>query len=206
MTHNLDSLRILPGFVLVIALQLLTSVSVGCVRASKIFLDSENHSASLLTTDFLGTNILPILLQGLLSLLLNWITYAALLLLIARFFSQKRTPLNPSLIVVGYTFSVLVVSGAATALLVSLLPEIHFDAAVWSSGPAEDIAKVYDAVWGPTLVLQVLNYLGVVFVFWLVMLGAIIVNIANEIKLTTAIMVSFTAYFLSALITAFLSV
>jgi len=204
-TQNLDSLKILPGFVLVIALQLLTSLSIVYVRASRIFLDSETHSASLLTTDFLGTNILPILLQGLLSLLLNWITYAVLLLLIARVFSQKRTPLNPSLLVVGYTFSVLVVSGVATTLLVSLLPEIHFDAPLWFSGAPEDIAKVYEAVWGPTLVLQVLNYLGLVFMFWLVMLGAIVVKIANEIRFTTAIMISFVAYFLSALITAFLS-
>jgi len=206
LTRDLDSLKILPGFVLVISLQLLTSLSIVYVRASRIFLDSDTHSAGPLTTDFLGANLPPILLRGLLSLLLNWITYAVLLLLIVRVFSQKRTPLNPSLLVVGYTFSVLVVSGLVTTLLVSLLPEIHFDATVWSSGPPEEIAKVYAAVWGTTLVLPALNYLGLIFMFWLVMLGAIVVNIANEIKLTTAIMVSFTAYFSSALITAFLTV
>ena len=202
---NLNSLKILPGFLLVIVLQLMTSLSIAYVRASKIFLDSETNSVSLLTTDFLGTNIPPILLQGLLTLLLNWLTYGVLLLLIVRVFSQKRLPANPSLIAIGYVFSVLVVSGVATTLLISLLPEIHFDAAVWSSGPAEDIAKVYEAVWGPTLILQVLNYFGLAFIFWLVILGAIVVNIAHEIKLTTAIMISFVAYFSSALITAFLS-
>lgn len=206
MTSSPSLSNVLPGFLLVVALQLLTLAGTLCVRASRIFLDSEAQSTSLLASDLFGINLLFSLLRSSSSLLLSWITYAALLLLIARVFSQKRTPWNPFLIIVGYTFSVLVVSGVITTLLVSLLPEIHFDAAVWSSGTSEDIAKVYDAVWGPTLVLQVLNYLGLVFMFWLVMLGAIVVNIANEIKLTTAIMVSFTAYFLSALITAFLSV
>jgi len=206
MTSSPSLSNVLPGFLLVVALQLLTLAATLCVRASRIFLDSEAQSTSLLASDLFRINLLSGLLRSSSSLLLSWVTYAALLLLIARVFSQKRTPWNPFLIIVGYTFSVLVVSGVITTLLVSLLPEVHFDAAVWSSGTSEEIAKVYDAAWGSTLVLHALNYLGLVFMFWLVMLGAIVVSVANEIKLLTAIMVSFTAYFLSALITAFLSV
>jgi len=208
-THSQGPLSVLPGFLLVIALQIATQASILWLRASKIFLDSGVESVSLLGSDLFGTSLLSSLLQNSLGFILSWITYAAILFLIARFFSQKKDfPMNSFLVIFGYVFSVLVIYGVITALLVSFLPEIHFEASVWYSGAPEDLViinDVYNAVWGSSLVFRAMDYLGLVFMFWLVGLGAMLVNVSHEIKLVTAIVLSFTAYFASMLMTAFLS-
>lgn len=208
-THSKSPLSVLPGFLLVIALQTATQASIIWLRASKIFLDSGAESVSLLGSDLFGTSLLASLLQNSLGFILSWITYAIIMFLIARFFSQKKDfPMNSFLVIFGYVFSVLVIYGVITALLVSFLPEIHFEASVWYSGTPEDLViinDVYNAVWGSLLVFRAMDYLGLVFMFWVVGLGALLVNVSHEIKLMTAIVLSFTAYFASILMTAFLS-
>ncbi len=207
MIHNPSTAGLLPGLLLVIALYVVTQVGILCVRASKIFLDSGTESTSLLGADLFET--LASLLPSSLSFILSWVTYAAIVFLVARFFSQKKNfPLNSFLVIFGYIFSVLVISNVITAVLASFLPEIHFDSSLWYSRTPEDLVKIYDgfnAAWGPSWVIQAANYLGLGFMFWMVGLSAILVNVSHKIRLMAAIVLSFTAYFASMLITAFLS-
>lgn len=209
MIHNPSPAGLLPGFLLVIALNIATRVSTLYVNASKIFLDSGIQSISLLGSDLFGASLLSSLLQSPLWFILTWVTYAVILFLLARFFSQKKSfRLNSFLVISGYAFVVLAISNVIQAVLFSFLPEIHFDSDLWYSGTPEDAVKISDrfnAVWGPSFVFRAADYLGLGFMFWLVGMGAMLVNVSHEIKLLTAIVLSFTAYFASSLITAFLS-
>lgn len=205
MVKNQSLVSVLWGFLLVIVLNVVVFASTAYMRASKIFLDSETQSASLLGADFIGATLLPTLLQNLLGLILSWVAYSGVLFLLARFFGKKSISFNIFLTVVGYTFSVLVIYGAMAALLTSFLPEIHFEASVWQSGTSEEINNTYYAVWGTTLAYRLVDYLGLVFMFWLVFLGAIVVRVSNEISLIMATVLSFAAYFASNMLTALVS-
>ena len=209
MTRSPSPAGLLPGFLLVIALNVATQVSILCVNASKIFLHSGAQSISLLGSDLFGGSLLSSLLQSPIGFILTWVTYAAILFLLARFFSQKKSfPLNSFLVISGYIFVVLAISNVIQVVLFSFLPEIHFDSSLWYSGTPEDAVRISDsfnAVWGPSLAFRVADYLGLGFMFWLVGMGAMLVNVSHEIKLVTAIVLSFTAFFASCLVTAFLS-
>lgn len=205
MANNQSLRNMLPGLVLVIVLDVVVSASTAYTRASKIFLDSETQSTSLLGADFIGATLLPTLLQNLLGLIISWVAYSGILFLLAKFFGKKSISFNIFLTIVGYTFSVLVIYGAVAGLLASFLPEIHFEASVWQSGTPEEIGNIYYAVWGTTLAYKLADYLGLVFMFWIVFLGALVVRVFNETSLIMAIALSFAAYFAGNMLTAFVS-
>jgi len=198
----------LIGLLLIGGLFLLAAATAEYGRASKIFLDTETQPVSLLNSDFFGRNLVSVLFQSAFSFLLNWIMYAGVLLLMIRVFREKGGPWRPFFIAVGYAFFILVIYVAINALLVLTLPEIHFQMSIWSSETPEDIAMInqtFNDVWGPTLAAQAVNYLSLVFQFWLVALGAIAVHASSEIKWEKAIVISVVAYFASVFLTAFLT-
>jgi len=165
--------------------------------------------SNVLTTNFFSMIVLSAIIQtAFFTFLLNWVIYAGVLILMTRFVGEKRGPWRPLFIAVGYAFSVLIVYIAVEAMLFSTLPEIHFEMSTWSSRTREDVATVnnlYSEVWGPTFPFQVERYLGIVFPFWLVMLGAIATHASRETKWGKALMISLVAYFTSVLLTGLLT-
>ena len=193
------------GLLLIVGLFLVAAAGSEYIRASKIILDAQTQSTSLLNSSFFGSSLLIVLVQSFFSFLLIWITYAGVLFFVSRFFGDKSGSLRPFLVIVGHVFSALVVYYAITAVLIATLPEIHFEMSIWTSGKSEDINKVFNEMWGSTFASQASSYLGIAYQFWLVVLGSIVVHTSREVKWGSALMISVAAYFASVLITTFLS-
>lgn len=195
------------GLLLVGALILLSAATAEYSRAAKIILHNGTLDTSLLNSDFFGTRLIVVLARNSYYFLLNWIFYAGILLLMARFFGVRGGPWRQFFVVVGYVFFVWAVYFAINALLFPTLPEIHFEMSAWSSQTPEDMQNVaihFQEVWGPTFVFQIQSFLAAAFWFWLVLLGAIALHSSREIPWGKAIMTALVAYFLSVLITTFL--
>jgi hypothetical protein len=192
------------GLLLVIGLFMLVVGSEEYIRSSKIILDSSTQSMSLPYYDFFASRFVAVLIRSFYGFFLNWITYAGLLFLLVRVFHEKPFPLRPFLIVVGYTFSILILYVAISSVLISTLPQVHFELNFWTSGAPKDIQTVIDQAWGLTAASSLLNVLSFAFQFWLMLLGAVALHASTETKWGKAILISMVAYFASIILTALL--
>lgn len=194
------------GVFFIIVLYILAAIGTECFRTSKIFLDSENGSISLLNSNLVAGNLVSFLLQSTSSFILNWIIFAGILFLLARLTGEVSSSWRSFIIVAGYAFMVIVIYYAVNALLISTLPEIHFQRSMWTSPESIDaIQTIFDEKWGSTFAAQALNYVSFAFQLWLVLLGSAAAHFSLGIKWVRAIMISFIAYFASALLTSILT-
>ena len=114
------------GLLLIIGLFMLVAGSEEYIRSSKIILDSSStQSVSLLYSSFFASRFAAVLTRSFYGFFLNWITYAGILFMLVRVFHEKPFPLRPFLIVVGYTFSILILYVAISSVLTSTLPQVH---------------------------------------------------------------------------------
>jgi hypothetical protein len=160
----------------------------------------------LLNTYFFGDYLLFSVMPVVLTFFLGWLIYAGALFLIAKVFgeerkeeksekeskevseeinkevSKERSSWRPFFILVGYVFSVNVVSAAVNAVLILTLPVT--------------LADMMNATWGPLLVNQVGAYFNLLVQIWFTMLGAIAVHASRKIPWAKATMFAVIAYFI----------
>jgi len=195
------------GLLLIIGIFMLLSGSQEYVRASKIILDSGAQSVSLLYYDSFVSRFAVVLTRSFYGFFLNWITYAGILFLLLRVLN-KSVALRPFLVIVGYTFSILILYVAISSALISTFPQVHLELSDWISSDPEVMQKVANAVngaWGSTLASSVINALSLVFQFWLMVLGAVALHVSTETKWAKALVISMVAYFTSVILTFLLS-
>jgi hypothetical protein len=196
------------GLILIFSLFMLLSGGQEYVRASKIMLDSGAQSVSLLYYNSFASRFGVVLVRSFYGLFLNWITYAGILFLLLRVFNEKLVPLRPFLIVVGYTFSILILYVAVSSVLVSTLPQVAIPLDKWISQTPEDVqlvAKIVNDTWGPTIASSLINVLSLAFNFWLMLLGAVALHLSVETKWAKALLLSIVAYLASIILTGLLS-
>jgi len=161
----------------------------------------------------LFAGILPqALIQTILAFVLNWVIYAAVLLLVMRLFGEKAGSWRSFFVVVGYAFSIMIIQSAVSALLVATFPEIRLQAASWppTGQDAVAVAHNFSETWGPTLAYRAFVYLNSplinFFDIWLVGLGVVIVHAFSETVWRKATTISTTAFILRLFLRLFLGV
>jgi hypothetical protein len=194
------------GVFLVIVLDVLAAIGTSYFQASKIFLNSQTGSVSLLNSNLFPAHLASFVLQTTSSFVLNWILFSLLLLLLIKFTGGSQGGSWRSfIIIVGYAFIVVVIYIAVNAALISTLPNIPFDLSTWTGGNATLINDQFNAVWGRTVTYEALTYVSYAFQIWLVALGALAAYTAQEIKALRALLVSIIAYFASAVLVTLLT-
>ena len=196
------------GLLLIFSVFMLLSGGQEYVRASKIILDSGAQSVSLLYYDSFVSRFAVVLIRSFYGLFLNWVTYAGILFLLLRVFNEKSVPLRPFLIVVGYTFSILILYVAISSVLISTFPQVHLELSLWTSSVPDDMRTVIDLVnqaWGPTVASSLITILSYAFQFWLMLLGAVALHVSTETKWAKAALISIVAYLASIILTGLLS-
>lgn len=196
------------GLILIIGLFMLLSGSQEYVRASKIVLDSGTQSVSLLYYDSFVSRFAVVLTRSFYGFFLNWITYAGILFLLLRVLNEKSVALRPFLVIVGYTFSILILYVAISSALISTFPQVHLELSKWISSDPEamqEVAYAVNGTWGSTLASSLINAISLVFQFWLMLLGAVALHVSTETKWAKAVLISMVAYFASIILTGLLS-
>jgi len=182
--------------------------------------------SAFLSTNFFGDYLLSNVIVGTLAFFFGWLIYAGALLIIVKVFSEevskekskkgseeiseeegkKRSSWRPFFIFVGYVFSVFIARAAVNAVLISTLPEINFQAAIWPPTQAEVILANENriATWEPTLVFQAGIYFNLLVEIWFAILGAIAVHASREITWGKAAMMAVLAYLIYFLLRLFI--
>jgi len=190
----------IKGFALIIGLILLATLGVQFSWASKIILTIGTQPTSLFATTLFPGFLLSAMIETIFVFLLNWLVFSGALFLITMVLSQGGSPWRRFLILIGYAFSVFIIRVAASAVLISTLPEIDFrPLATWPPITEDEATLVRDrinAAWGDSMVFQVGMYFNLAIDAWLVMLGAIAVHASREITWSKAVTVSVIAYFI----------
>jgi len=147
---------------------------------------------------FFGDYLLFSVMQTALTLFLSWIIYASALLLVSRVFDGQGKPWRPFFIIVGYAFSFVIVRAAVSAVLISTLPQVNFQVAIWPPSQAEATlaSEKMNATWGDTMAFQTGTYFNLLVEIWFTMLGAVAVHASRKITWGRAAMFSVIAYFL----------
>ncbi len=195
------------GLILIFGLFMLLSGGQEYVRASKIVLES-TQSVTLLYYDSFISRFAVVLIRSFYGLFLNWITFAGVMFLLLRVFNEKPVPLRPFLIVVGYTFSILILYVAVSSVLVSTLPQVVIPLDKWTSQSTQDmqyVAQLVNNAWGPAVAYSLITALSYIFQFWLMLLGAVALHVSIETKWAKAALISIVAYLASIILTGLLS-
>lgn len=196
------------GLVLIIGLFMILSGSQEYVRESKIVLDSSTQSIGLLYYDSFVSRFSVVLIRSFYGFFLNWIAYAGILFLLLRVFKEKSVALRPFLVVVGYTFSILILYGAVSSILASTLPQVVIPLDLWTSQNAQDMQTVTQTInntWSPAVAYSLINALSYIFQFWLMLLGAVALHASIETKWAKAGLISMVAYLASIILASLLS-
>ena len=195
------------GLILIVGLFLIAAAGQEYAQASRIILDDGSQSTVLLNSSLFASNFTLVLVQSFYRFLLSWIFFAGILFLMTRLLGERSFPMRHFFVVVGYAFSVVVVYGAISSLLITTLPQVHFETTVWSSNTreaAQTIQNIINQEWIPTATFSVLNILGFVFPFWLMLLGSIVLHVSSDTKWVKAVLISLVAYFASIILTTLL--
>jgi len=191
----------IKGLIWIVGLVLLTAVSVYFAYASKVFLSINGADTSFLASNAFTGFILFAITQTTILFFFSWIIYAVILHLVMRLFGAKGGSWRPLLVLVGYTFSILIIQSAVSALLVSTLPELHFgNLSTWPPSTEDEATIVSDKmkeVWFPIPAFHAVAYLNYyinVFDVWMIMLSTIIVRAFSEVTWNKALMISVTAF------------
>jgi len=199
----------IKGLFVLLALILAASVGTVYLYASKIFLTINDLPMSLLASNTFGDFMLSYSVEIITGFIAGWFVYASILFVLIGALKEKRGPLRPFYTLVGYTFSVLIVRMAISAILVSTLPDLPLSISAWPPATEEDLLIYRDqinALWAPTLASQAASWLPWIVYGWLVMLTAIAVRGSPETTWGKAIMISVTAFLALLILSAFLPV
>jgi len=197
----------IKGLALVLALLLATTAITQYVSALKISLIINNQPTSLLASGLFTEYMLSTLVYMVLIFFFNWIIYAGALLLLIKAFGGKGGPWRPFFMLAGYVFSVYIVRMGVTAVLISTLPDLPLELTTWPP-ISEDDHRVYvdqvNALWAPTLALQMMPFLIWIVYGWFMILGAVAVRASKEIAWGKAAMVSLGAFLINFMLSSLL--
>lgn len=199
----------IKGLFVLLALLLTASVGTVYVYASKIFFLINDQYTSFLASNTFSNFMLLYSVEIITGFLAGWFVYASILFVLIGALKEKRGPVRPFYILIGYTFSVLIVRMATSAILVSALPDLPLSISAWPPATEEDLLVYRDqfnAIWAPTLASQASSWLPWIVYGWFVMLTAIAVRGSTETTWGKAIMISVTAYLALLILSAFLPV
>lgn len=160
----------------------------------------------LLDAYFFGDYLFFSVMQITLTFFFGWLIYAGALFLIAKVFGEERkeeksekeskevikerSSWSPFFILVGYVFSVNIVSAVVNAVLILTFPVTLTD--------------TMNATWGPLLANQVGTYFNLLVQIWFTMLGAIAVHASRKIPWAKATMFAVIAYFIYFIVMPFI--
>jgi len=133
---------------------------------------------SFVNTEYVGTLIVSSLLDATIVFFLNWVVYAAVLLVTVKLFQEQTGPWKPFFTVVGYIFSVSVIYVLVNAILFAVLPELRLPAQTWPP-TAEEFSAVQALVqerWEPTLTYNFGLILPYIIDGWIGLLLAVVVH------------------------------
>lgn len=199
----------IKGLFVLLSLILAASVGTVYVYASKIFLTINDQYTSFLASNMFSSFMLSYSVEIITGFLAGWFVYASILFVLIGVLKEKRESARPFFVLIGYTFSVLIVRMVISAALVATLPDLPLSISVWPPATEEDFLiylDQYNAIWAPTLASQAAPWLPWIVYGWLVMLTAIAVRNSTETTWGKAIMISVTAYLALLVLSVFLPV
>jgi hypothetical protein len=133
---------------------------------------------SFVDTEYVGTLVFFSLIDATRDFFVNWVAYAAVLLVTLRLFQEQTGPWKPFFTVVGYVFSVSVIYVLVNAILFAVLPELKLPAQTWPP-TAEEFSAVQVLVqesWEPTLAYNFGLILPYIIDGWIGLLLAVAVH------------------------------
>ncbi len=161
---------------------------------------------SFVDTEYVGTLIVSALLDATIVFFINWVVYAAVLLVTVKLFQEKTGPWKPFFTVIGYVFSVSVIYVLVNAVLFAVLPELRLPAQTWPP-TAEEFSAVQVLVqerWEPTLTYNVGLILPYIIDGWIGLLLAVVVHSLCETTwkkaMAIAVVASVLGFFMRTLL------
>lgn len=164
----------------------------------------------------IGGLLIPALMSRAFGFFLDWIMYAIFIYLLLRVFREEVGSLSELFIVVGYTFSVMLVYPLIGIPLFSTLPTVQLplQAHVWRLPPeateatkkiASDLMnQIYLESW--YWAYRVLPFVMYAIDAWMVALFVIAIHFLCEISWKKAIAISVTAYAIRFLLRSFVGI
>lgn len=186
------------GPLVIFLITLLVSVGMQYISSSKILLETESGVYVPLTaTDLFGNRLILTLTDTVFRFFLNWLLYAAIMLLVLRLFRAKEGPWHKMFIVIGYIFIVTAVSVVVTTILFSTFPSIAFSFDTWTKAllegdsQAQDLMiQQYNEKWVPLPAYQIASYLFIAVEMWTAALGAVAIHFLREVSWNKALILS----------------
>lgn len=191
----------IKGPLLIFALTMLAAAGAQYVSASKISLETNGEYICLLTSTPFGGLMVSSLINTAFHFFINWIMYAAVLLLITKVFRIKTGSWAVFYVIIGYVFSVTIVYVLANAALISALPSLNLPTVAWKAwdpqatneeakAAREIINQKLRENWYPLWAFQALPYLSYAIDVWTAALCAVAIRSSYEVTWSKAIAVS----------------
>ena len=189
------------GPLLIFALTMLATAGAQYVSASKILLETNGEHVCLLTSTSFGGLVVSSLVNTAVHFFINWVMYAALLLLIIKVFRIKTDSWTVFYVIVGYVFSVTIVYVLADIALISTLPSLNLPPVAWKAwdpqatneeakAALEIINQKLQENWYPLWAFQALPYLSYAIDVWTAALCAVAIRSSYEVTWSKAIAIS----------------
>jgi len=143
---------------------------------------------------------------------LGWSLYSVLLFVTIKLTGSQAGTWSVLFIVIGYTFSIIVVQILVDAILVSTLPPLVFPLKAWNPIPGEEelanrlLDDIYQTGWGPTLAYNITLPLAFVFYAWAIVLSTIAISLLREFTWKKAAGISIAAYVIYIFVRGFLGI
>ena len=196
----------LKGFVVVVGLFLLVSVAAQYTLASKLVLTINTQPVNLVATAYLQDTLTSGTFYSLLPFILGWLIFAGLLLVITNITGTKGGRLRQFLVIAAYAFTVFVIRAAATAVLISTLPQVNLTLSAPPVTEAEwtQYYNEINAVWSSLLATQVLPIFNYIIDAWLAILAAVGVRAFHGVSWSRAATIAATSYLIYLTVRLFL--
>jgi len=152
---------------------------------------------SPLETGAFSGAIISIVIQAAVLSSMNWILWAAILLMITKVFHEEVGPSTVFFVIIGHVFIATVVYTIASAALLSTLPALNLPL------EADDINVLIDEMWSPYWAYQVFLYLPLAGEVWIAMLCAIAIRLLRGITWGRAASISVIAFILRFILRLF---
>jgi hypothetical protein len=143
---------------------------------------------SPLETGAFSGAIVPILMSAAVTFSMNWILWAAILLMITKVFREELGPWTVFFVIIGYAFIATVVYTIASAVALSTLPTLNILL------EADDINALIHEMWYPYLAYQVWLYLPLVGEIWVAALCATAIRLLRGITWGKAASISVVTF------------
>lgn len=177
--------------------------------------------SSLLDRGVFSGSVASILMFVAIEFSMNWILWAGLLLLVAKFFREAVGPWTMFFIIIGHVFIVTVVYTIASAALISTLPPLNLPTKTWPPTTESEVNAVnalFEESWYPNLpyrlytALYFITFSGVTIYFpllreiWTLALCIIAIRLLRGITWGKAASISVVAFIIRSILRLFVGV